>query len=86
MAMRAVTDNGLPDLDRYLEARGRRFVTYAEGAEIYQIPYYSFVRLAKEAGANYTMRKSVIIDIDIIERYLEEHPQTMARVLSVRRA
>lgn len=86
MAMRAVTDNGLPDLDRYLEARGRRFVTYAEGAEIYQIPYYSFVRLAKEAGANYTMRKSVIIDIDIVERYLEEHPQTMARVLSVRRA
>lgn len=86
MAMRAVTDNGLPDLDRYLETRGRRFITYAEGAEIYQIPYYSFVRLAKEAGANYTMRKSVIIDIDIIERYLEEHPQTMARVLSVRRA
>lgn len=78
--------NGLPDLDRYLGDRGRRLVSYAEGAALYEIPYYSFVRLAKEAGANYTLRKAVIVDVDLIEQYLEENPQVMARVLSVRRA
>ena len=46
----------LPDLSRYMEGRKRHFITYFEGAEMYGIPYYSFVRLAKEAKANYTLR------------------------------
>lgn len=41
-----------PDLDRYLEGRKRKFVSYAEGARIYSINYYSFVKLAKAAKAN----------------------------------
>ena len=32
-----------PDLDCYLEGRKRKFVSYAEGAKIYSINYYSFV-------------------------------------------
>lgn len=60
-------------------------MNYKEGAEIYGIPYYSFVRLAKEAGANYTSRKSAVIDIDVIEAYLDEHPEVVARVASVRK-
>lgn len=75
----------LPDLEKYLEGRARKFVNYKEGAEIYGIPYYSFVRLAKEAGANYTLRKSAVIDIDVIEAYLDEHPEVVARVASVRK-
>jgi len=76
---------GFPDLDRYLKERGRKLVNYEEGAEIYGIPYYSFVRLAKEAGANYTLRKSAVIDIDVIESYLDEHPDVAMRVVSVRK-
>lgn len=49
-----------PDLDKHLKERGRKLVSYKEGAEIYGISYYSFVRLAKEAGENYTLRKSVV--------------------------
>ena len=45
----AVKNEGLPDLEGYLEERGRHLVTYTEGARMYHIPYYSFVRLAKEA-------------------------------------
>ena len=75
----------LPDLDRYLAGRERKLVTYKEGADMYGIPYYSFVRLAKEAGANITLRKNAIIDVDVIEKYLEEHPDTVDRVNSVRR-
>ena len=29
--------------------------------------------------------KNVIIDVDVIEKYLEEHPDTVDRVNSVRR-
>ena len=84
MAKKSI-NHDLPDLDRFLEGRGRKFVTYSEGSDMYGIPYYSFVRLAKEAGANITLRKSAIVDVDVIEKYLEEHPDTADRVNSVRR-
>ena len=77
--------DGFPDLDRYLEGKLRKWVTYKEGARIYGVPFYSFVRLAKEAEANYTLRHSVIVDVDIIEAYLDEHPEVWARLLSVRK-
>ena len=84
MAKKSI-NHDLPDLDRFLEGRGRKFVTYSEGSDMYGIPYYSFVRLAKEAGANITLRKNAIVDVDVIEKYLEEHPDTTDRVNSVRR-
>ena len=70
----AVKNEGFPDLERYLEERGRHLVTYTEGATMYHIPYYSFVRLAKEAGANLPLRRTTVIDVDIIEEYLKENP------------
>lgn len=73
-----------PDLDKHLKERDRKMVSYKEGAEIYGISYYSFVRLVKEAGANYTLRKSVVIDIDIIEQFLDDNPDVAMRVVSVR--
>ena len=56
----AVKNEGFPDLERYLEERGRHLVTYTEGATMYHIPYYSFVRLAKEAGANTFSKENVV--------------------------
>ena len=34
--------------------------------------YYSFVTLAKAAGANIRIKKNVVIDLGIIEEYLEK--------------
>lgn len=81
----AVKNEGFPDLERYLEKRGRHLVTYTEGATMYHIPYYSFVRLAKEAGANLPLRRTTVIDVDIIEEYLKENPDVAERVNLVRR-
>ena len=81
----AVKNEGLPDLEGYLEERGRHLVTYTEGARMYHIPYYSFVRLAKEAKANLPLRRTIIIDVDIIEEYLKENPDVSDRVNLVRR-
>ena len=64
---------GLPDLDKYLTGRPRHFVTYVEGAGLYHLPYQAFVRLAKAAKANLKMRKTVIIDVDLIEQYLADN-------------
>lgn len=67
---------GLSDLDRFLKGRERKFVTYSEGSDLYRFPYYLFVRLTKEAGVNITLRKNVIVDVDLIEEYLADHPET----------
>ena len=81
----AVKNEGFPDLERYLEERSRHLVTYTEGATMYYIPYYSFVRLAKEAGANLPLRRTTVIDVDIIEEYLKGNPDVADRVNLVRR-
>lgn len=64
---------GLPNLDKYLTGRKKKYVSYVEGAQLYQLPYQSFVRLAKSAKANLRVRKTVIIDIDLIEQYLKDN-------------
>lgn len=75
---------GFPNLDKYLEGRERHWVTYTEGARMYRIPYYSFVRLAREAEAHFCMRKTAIVDVDMIEQYLADHPDVADRIQSVR--
>ena len=76
---------GLPNLDKYLEGKERHWVTYTEGARMYRIPYYSFVRLAREAEAHFCMRKTSIVDVDMIEKFLEENPDVAERIQSVRK-
>lgn len=76
----------IPDLDKYLaDGKGRRFVNYAQGAKLYRLPYWSFVRVAKEAEANYPIRKTCIVDLNILEDFLEEHPEIVARMNETRR-
>ena len=37
-----------PNLDRFIDEQKRNFVSYAQGARMYSMNYYSFVKLAKE--------------------------------------
>ena len=60
-----------PDLDRYLENVNGRFVTYTQGARICSMNYYTFVKIAREAGANIRRRRTVVVDLDIFEKYIE---------------
>jgi len=78
-------ENGVfPNLDKYLDGRKRHLVNYSEGARLYRIPYYSFVRLAIEAKANYTLRRTTIVDVGLVEEYLTKHPETLERLDKVR--
>lgn len=75
---------GFPNLDKYLAGGKHNYVNYSEGARMYRIPYYSFVRLAREAEAHYFMRKTAIVDVDLIEKYLAENPDVAERISLVR--
>ena len=62
-----------PDLDSYIEEKKRRYTSYAGGARIYSMRYYTFIKLAKEAGANVKIKKNVVVDLDVLEKYIEEN-------------
>ncbi|WP_292193007.1 DUF6462 family protein [Butyrivibrio sp.] len=76
-----------PDLEEYIhDGNRRRFITYPQGQALFGMHYWSFVNLAKRAGANIKMRKTAVVDLDVLERYLEsleeaeeEKEQDMAR-------
>ena len=76
---------GLPDLDKYLEGRKRHYVTYLDGARLYDLSYQTFVKLAKTAKANLKMRKTVIVDVDRIEKYLADNFEEAIYYDSLRR-
>ena len=80
---------GIPDLGKYIvrpEGRPkRRFITYEEGARLFRMPYWSFVRLARRGEANFTLRKTCIVDVDILDAYLEGNVEELIGILQSRR-
>lgn len=59
-----------PDWDKYLNDENYHdFVTYAKGAKMYSLNYWTFVRLAKEAV--YKINGVKLVNIEKIERFLE---------------
>ena len=60
-----------PDLDQYLEGKKKKYTTYGLGASLYSLNYYTFVKLVKEAGANMQIKKKVVVDLDVLDAYLD---------------
>lgn len=52
-------------------SKGKRFVRYPEGAEMYSISTSKFMQLAKDAKACYKVNQLVLVNLDIIDEYLE---------------
>ncbi len=81
--------SGVPDLEKYITRPAgrpkRRFITYREGARLYRMPYWSFVRLARRGGANYTLRKTAVVDVDILDAYLKDNYEEMIMIIQARR-
>lgn len=51
--------------------KGKRFVRYKAGAEMYSISQKKFERLAHEANAVYKLNKVALVNLDILDEYLE---------------
>lgn len=75
--------DGIPDLEGYLEGRRRHLVNYFEGTRSLQDPIL-LVCATGEAGANYRIRKTAVVDVGIIEEYLAGHPDVAARIYLLR--
>lgn len=62
-----------PNLDKYIKDEKRRsYMTYRKASVFYSIPYPQMVRLAKEADACWKIRKTVLVDADRLDIYLEK--------------
>lgn len=49
----------------------KKFVRYKEGAEIYSMCQSKFEQIAKEAKATYKIGKLVLVNTEILDKYLE---------------
>ena len=59
--------------DKYIrEGKKRRYATYAKAAALYSVPYYSMVKIAREAKASWKIRKTVIVDLDKLDAKIEQ--------------
>ncbi len=54
-----------------MERKQKKYVRYKEGAELYSMSLSTFMRLAKEAGAIYKVKKMVLVNCEILDQYLE---------------
>lgn len=53
------------------KTNNKRFVRYAEGAEMYSMSLSKFQQLAKDAKACYKVNQLVLVNLDILDEYLE---------------
>ena len=51
-------------------AKRKKFVRYAEGAELYSMGLTKFQELAKDAKACYKINQLVLVNLDVIDEYL----------------
>lgn len=59
------------DIKERVRARGKKFVSYAEGAELYSVGLHTFQKIAKEAGAIYRLNRRVLVNTEIVDEYME---------------
>lgn len=53
------------------KAKEKRFVRYKEGAEMYSMGLTKFQELAKAAKACYKINQLVLVNLDVLDAYLE---------------
>lgn len=56
---------------RTKKTNNKRFVRYNEGAEMYSMSLSKFQQLAKDAKACYKVNQLVLVNLDILDEYLE---------------
>ncbi|MBQ5674099.1 MAG: hypothetical protein IIV45_03275 [Lachnospiraceae bacterium] len=61
----------IPQMEKMVRERRKKFVRYDEGAQLYSMGLHTFQNLAKDAGAIYRVKRVVLVNLDIIDEYLE---------------
>ena len=63
----------VPELERTLAKKKKRYVNYKEGMVLYSMGKISFRKLAQDAHALLRIKKIAIVDLDMLDDYLEQH-------------
>ena len=61
----------IPQMEKMVRERRKKFVRYDKGAQLYSMGLHTFQNLAKDAGAIYRVKRVVLVNLDIIDEYLE---------------
>ena len=59
------------NMEKFVNSNRRKFVRLAEGAELYSIGFATFRKLAYEANAVYRVGRIVLVNLELLEEYLE---------------
>jgi len=54
-----------------IRTKGKKFVSYQEGAALYSLGLHSFQQLAKDAKAIYRIKRRVLVNTEKIDEFLE---------------
>ena len=49
----------------------KKFVRYAEGAQLYSLGLHTFQEIAKEANAVYRVKRCILVNTEKVDEYLE---------------
>ena len=63
----------VPELEKILAKKKKRNVGYEEGMVLYSMGKISFRKLAQDAHALLRIKKIAIVDLDMLDDYLEQH-------------
>mgnify|MGYP003306828159 CR=1 FL=1 len=56
------TRNEIPQLENLVVTGKKKFVRYAEGAQLYSLGLHTFQEIAKEANAVYKVKRCVLVN------------------------
>ena len=59
-------------LEVLVKSGSKRFVRYAEGAALYSLGLHTFQEIAKEVNAVYKVKRCVLVDLELVNKYLEK--------------
>ena len=63
----------VPELEKIKKKKKKRYVGYEEGMVLYSMGKISFRKLAQDAHALLRIKKIAIVDLDMLDDYLEQH-------------
>ena len=58
-------------LEEMVVSGRKKFVRYAEGAQLYSLGLHTFQEIAKEANAVYRVKRCILVKTDKVDEYLE---------------
>ena len=58
-------------LEEMVVSGRKKFVRYAEGAQLYSLGLHTFPEIAKEANAVYRVKRCILVNTDKVDEYLE---------------